>query len=255
MAKRKKKKAPAFDPEHIAELTEYKGIGPATAKALLTEYKTPDEVYKIGAPELQEAFGEKKGDNIFEAIHGEDAPKKDQRPSDRGRKPKYTEELGEAIAEQYSQGEATIKEIMEHHNLTERIFFYWQEENLHFFQLIKNASQARNSRKKEMALNGMKMLLQGHEYTEQSTEAKPVRDAEGNEKKVIQKTVLTRKFVPPNAGMIIFTLCNLEPAQWKSVQHIKHETGPEIPPYDFSDFSDDELEEFERLSAKAQKSE
>lgn len=254
MAK-KKTKDKKLDPAHITELTEYKGVGPATARKLLTAYKTPDKVYKVGQPELQELLGEKTGEKVFVAIHGEDAPKKDQRPSDMGRKPIYSEALGLEIAEQYAEGEATIKEIMEHHNLTERIFFYWQEENLHFFQLIKNAKQARNSRKKEMALNGMKMLLQGHEYTEQSTEAKPVRDAEGNEKKVIQKTVLTRKFIPPNAGMIIFTLCNLEPGQWKSVQHIKHETGPEIPPYDFSEFTDDELEEFERLSAKAQASE
>lgn len=249
MASKKKRK---YSKEKLEQLTELKGIGPATAKKILDTFTGLKEFRDADMPTLQTVLGKKKGEDIFIELHGADAPRGPQGPNPMGRSTKYSEELGQKIADDYAQGTGTVAEIMAKYGLSERIFYYWQEENLQFFQLIKNAKEARQGQKLHMALNGMKILLQGHEYTEQDTEATPIKNADGTTSKVIKKTVVKRKFIPPNATMVIFTLCNIDPENWKSVQHIKHEGGAEMPPYDFSNFTMEELETFERLSKKAQ---
>lgn len=204
-------------------------------------------------PGLQSVLGEKTGKKVFIHIHGPDAPRKSQEPDPMGRKSKYTEEVGHSIAQAYAEGEGTIVEIMQKHGLSERIFYIWKEENLQFFQLIKNAEQMRQGHKKEMALNGLKKLLEGYEYTEQTTEAVPMaKKGSGQQDKKITKTILHRKHQSPNATAIIFTLCNTAPDEFKSVQHIKYDKPTEMPPFDFSEFTEEELELWEKLAEKAQ---
>lgn len=248
MAKKKKKKV---DKSHIEKLTEFKHVGPSTARKLLEEFQTPEKVLEKGMPALQEVIGEKTGLKVFESFHGEDAPKKKQsKDSNVGRKPEYSDELAESIADDYAKGTGTVAEIMEKYGLTERTFYYWMEEKLQFFQAIKKARAQRNGRKLQMALNGMEKLLQGGTYKEQQTEVIPQKQKDGTVKNVLQKTTVTEKHIMPNVTMTIFALVNLSKGEFKHVSHIKHEDVDETPPYDLSQLSTEELKVWEKLTKK-----
>lgn len=183
-----------------------------------------------------------QGDRCW--LHGEE-------PANVGRKSDYTSELGHSIAEDYGEGTGTIVEIMEKHGLSETTFYRWKEELTEFWELLKKAEERRRGRKKEMALNGMKRLLEGYEVIEQTTQTEPLTDQDGRKQNRVKSVKITKKHIPPSASMIIFTLCNVAPDEFRSVQHIKYEGSETIPPYDFSKFTDEELEQFEALSLKA----
>lgn len=244
----KKKKYPKYE---IEFLTKFDGIGPAKARSLLDSFKDSSQVVKAEAKQLQECLGEKTGIHLFREIHGEDAPLGNKEPSDTGRPPGYTTEIGESIADDYAEGEGTIEEIMIKHGFSEQTFYNWQDEYLEFFELIKNARAVRRGRNYQMALNGKKKLLEGYQVIEQTTRTEPYTDEHGQKQNRVKDVTVSKKHYPPNATMIIFELCNDPSGEYKSVQHVKYESQEKIPPYDLSKLSDEELEQFEKLSQKA----
>lgn len=237
--------------EEIQQLTEYKFIGKERAKELISHFGSAEKVLQSGMPAIQNVLGEKMGVKVFESFHGEDAPKvKQTKDSNVGRKPEYSDELAESIADDYAKGTGTVAEIMEKYGLTERTFYYWMEEKLQFFQAIKKARAQRNGRKLQMALTGMERLLQGGSYKEQQTEVVPEKQKDGTVKNVVQKTTVTEKHVLPNVTMTIFALVNLSKGDFKHVSHVKHEDVDEVAPYDLSNLTTEELKLWEKLTQK-----
>ena len=161
----------------------------------------------------------------------------------------------QAFAEEYGRGEGTLEELCEKYGISVESYYNYKNEYFEFFDAIKTAQERRQDRLKAMSARGMRKLLEGYEYTEQTTEIIPNGNGESEGDRPagnMRKTIIHRKHQPPNATMIIFTKCNLEPEDWKSVQHIKHEGGREQAPLDYSQLSDDELKAFRGLVAKMQ---
>lgn len=232
-------------------LTDFKGIGEARATELLEMFGSVKNVMRADIRPICEHFGEKTGINIFKSLHGQDAPLGDFEKKKRGRSSDYTTEIGKSISDMYAEGESTITEIMHAHGLSEQTFYNWRSDNLEFFELIKTAKQIRKGRNYEMALNGKKKLLEGYEIIEQTTHTEPFTDDEGRKQNRVKAVTINKRHQPPSNAMVIFELVNSSDGEYRHVQHIKHDEGTSIPPYDFSSFSDKELELFEKLSKKA----
>lgn len=155
------------------------------------------------------------------------------------------------FAEDYAKGEETLRELCDRYGISTQTFYNLKDEKIEFFDAIKNAKEQRRDEKLGMANRGMKMLLEGGEYTETRVEAHRPPDGD-QEDEQLEKVVRTRKRVLPNATMIIFTLCNLDKENWKHISTIKHEGIPDRPPVDLSNLSDEELDIFLELTQKAE---
>lgn len=232
----------------LAQLEQFTGVGKTRAKKLIAHFGSAGKAINGDLAEIQLIFGKKVGEKIFNSLNGEEIDKK------LGRSSEYSTDIGESIAKMYSLGKDSIADIMLHHGFSEQTFYNWLDVNLEFFELIKRAKKIRRGRKTELATQGLEKLLTGYEVTEQTTITVPVKKKDGEKETRIKETRISQKHIPPNATMIIFSLVNStkdddDPMQ--HIQHIEYSKGGEIPPYDFSGFSDEELEVFDKLTKKA----
>lgn len=232
-------------------LTDFKGIGAKRANELLQMFGTVKGVMRADIRPICEHFGEKTGIKIFRALHGQDAPVGEYEKNRKGRTSEYTTELGKSISDMYAEGESTITEIMHAHGFSEQTFYNWRSDNLEFFELIKTSKQIRKGRNYEMALKGKRKLLEGYEVIEQTTHTEPYTDEQGSKHNRVKSVTINKRHQPPSNAMVIFELVNSSGGEYRHVQHIKHDEETVIPPYDFSKFTDAELELFEKLSKKA----
>lgn len=234
----------------LDQLTGFPGIGEVRATKLIQHFGSASKAIKGTKEDVQLIFGKKIGEKVFNVLQGELIERSFGRTSE------YSTELGEKIAQMYSLGKDSIADIMLHHGFSDQTFYNWMESNLEFFGLIKRAKKIRRGRKTEMANQGLEKLLTGYDVTEKTTITVPIRSKDGSKAEKIKEIRESQKHIPPNATMIIFSLVNStkdEEDPMKHIQHIEYSKAGDIPPYDFSDFTDDELALFAKLTDKAMK--
>lgn len=230
------------------KLTKYPGIGKIRARTLIDHFGTYAKVINAKLDELILLLGESIGQRLYSKIHN--SGEQEDENIKFGRSPDYTTDIGESIANMYARGEDSIKDIMKHHGFSEQTFYNWRDQNLEFFELIKSAQERRRTNISQLADQGMKKLLVGYEVNEQTTVAIPTQADDGTRKNVVKETRVSKRHIPPNATMIIFAKCNTDPDNFRHIQHIIHEGGDDIPPYDFTNLDDEEMKVLEKLQNK-----
>lgn len=232
-------------------LSSVKGIGAVTAKQILKvigsiEKADPKKMVNKVEKEVGEHKAQLFWDNFDSLVEMWEHVTRDRTP---GSNTKFSSKMARSIAEDYSKGKATVAEICEKHGISIQTFYNWQDTHFEFFDAIKKATRIRNRIRGDMAMNGLERLLEGYDYTEQQTEAEPdPQNPNGRGK--IKKTVITKKHVPPNPTMIIFTATNQLKEDWKHVTAIEHIHEQEPPP-DLSRLSEEEKLQLEKLLSKA----
>lgn len=228
--------------QEVDALRGYKGIGPKMAQILLDHFGTATAAIESSHDELVKVAG-RRGKAFWKLVNKGIEPKT-------GRRSAYNDkELVNSILKDYGEGEGTIEEIMKKHGLSLDRFFEWQQIYPEFHDKVKEIKKLRQYRSYEMALIGKKKLLQGHTVEELTQVGVAKKDGSGAiEPLRIQKT---QKYYPPSATMIVFELINSSRGEFRDVRHITYQ-GRELPPYDLSKLSDEELKEFERILEKAE---
>lgn len=117
-----------------------------------------------------------------------------------------------------------------------RTFYDYLDRNAELAEYYKKAKEERwenrRGRLMEIGLTSLEKKLTGFEYTEIKQEGK--KDEQGNLQ--VEKIIQTRKYFAPSDTMIIFSLTNFDPANFKHRNHITHdglaeptETRVELP--------------------------
>jgi len=129
---------------------------------------------------------------------------------------KYTIEKAKQIAELLATGENKIIDICKQVGIAEPTYYEWKKSKPKFLELLKEAEVERVSSFKGMARSGLAKLIDVYEYEEEHIEYKV--DAIGNQ--VIRNRKLIKKRMMPNSAAVIFTLCNLDPENFKNIQKV-----------------------------------
>ena len=132
-----------------------------------------------------------------------------------GRPTKYTPEVVNIIRESLAQGDSR-QLACKKAGISDDSFLNWLRDNSEFSAVVKNAED--EFRKWEhndilaSAKKSLKVLIEGTEYDETTTEYEP--DANGNPR--IKKQTTKVKKILPNPTAVIFALCNRDPEHWKN---------------------------------------
>jgi len=146
---------------------------------------------------------------------------KEKKKSNAGRKTKYSVKLGNEIAEIYGMGRATVEEICKQFLISHDTFFSWKKKFPEFSDTIAHYEFIRRQNIGAMALNGLAILLEKHEYTEEKTIYETYMDG-GAQKTRVVGIQRTKKFTLPNARMVEYALNNIKPDEYKNASHIDH---------------------------------
>jgi len=140
---------------------------------------------------------------------------------------KYNSTIVKHITDMIASDEYTIEEICRAVKISKETFYTWKEKKTDFADAIKKAEVARMNFFRVEARKAAVKKLQGYDYEETTTIFIEGKDGKPRpkEKKVI------KKHVPPDTAMIIFTLKNTDPENFKDNQYIDHTTlGEKINP-------------------------
>ena len=138
---------------------------------------------------------------------------------------KYTKALADTIVEQYATGKHSVQAICDHAGISRETFYAWKKNNNSFANKLEQAHMLRMYTIGDMALSGLALLLQKHEYEEITTEY--TEDKDGKPKIRAQKKV--KKVIMPNPSMISLVLISRMPEDFKLRQTIAH-TGNDDGP-------------------------
>ena len=120
----------------------------------------------------------------------------------------------------------TNKEIAKATGVGESTFYRWRDENENFRSLIKEAQQQAFQRDIEVANASRRKRITFYEYEEVQTEyvsTAPTLDSQGRIIKqgepIIKSQKKTKKILPPDTTLVMYTLNNLDPENWRHVSH------------------------------------
>ena len=130
---------------------------------------------------------------------------------------RYTQKIKERIRMMYATGEHTNADIQKAVKISKSTWHEWKKEKPDFSDLLKEAEEERFQNELASAKKGLKILLEGGDYTE-VTQA---RNDKG--KMVIVKKVTKR--IPPSAPAIFFSLVNRNPENYKHATKVGKEPG------------------------------
>ena len=147
---------------------------------------------------------------------------------------KYSEEIVSRICEMWEDGSYTIKDICNTTGVSETTFFRWKEEKRDFWESLKKAEERRYKNLRNLALGGLRKLLQGYEYDEV---VKELKNVDGQDKLIETKRITKR--VSPNPTSVIFTLKNQDSDNFKDRHEVDVTTKGES--LNYNSMSDDEL--------------
>lgn len=140
-------------------------------------------------------------------------------------KVKYSKELADKIIEQYATGNHTIQAICQAAGIHRETFYLWKKNNKSFATKLEQAHLLRMYAIGDLALSGLALLVQKHEYEEITTEYTEGKDG----KPKVKSQRKTKKIIMPNPAMITLVLTNRMPEDWKQRQTIAH-TGVDDGP-------------------------
>lgn len=150
----------------------------------------------------------------------------ENKKSKAGRKTKYSKALGMQIAEAYGLGRSNIAEICTHFLISHDTFFSWKKKFPEFSDSIAHYENIRRQNLGQMALSGLALLLEKHEFTEEKTIYETYTE-DGTQKLRVVGIQKTKKFTLPNARMVEYALNNIKPEEFKNASHIDHTTKGE----------------------------
>ena len=135
------------------------------------------------------------------------------------RKPKYNEKMVKRITDLIESDDYTVSEICKRVGIGESTYYEWQadENKTEFAEAIKKAQEKRLEVFRMAARRGLRMLLEGKEWEETTTEGMLKKEADGKESFKTTKAKRVKKFIMPNAVSVIFALKNLDPDNFADV--------------------------------------
>lgn len=142
---------------------------------------------------------------------------------------KYSKEIAKKFVELYATGNHSISQICAAVGIHVDTYYDWRQKKSEFSEALKSAEIRRLDAIKDLAKTGLALLLTGHEWEETKTEFVESKDKTGKSVPKIKSQTKIKKFVMPNPTMVIFTLTNQDPDNWKQRQQIAH-TGADDGP-------------------------
>ncbi len=131
---------------------------------------------------------------------------------------KYSKQVADKFIELYATGKQSVQDICDEVNIHRDTFYDWKKRNKSFAAKLEEAKKKRLDAIGEMALSGLAMLVQKHEYEEVTVEY--IEGKDGKPKIKSQKKV--KKFIMPNPSMVALALTNRLPGDWKNKSEIEH---------------------------------
>lgn len=153
------------------------------------------------------------------------------------RKPKYNEKMVKKITDLIESDDYTISEICKRVGIHDCTYYEWQadETKPEFSDAIKKAQENRLEVFRQAARRGLRILLEGKEWEETTTEGRLTKTGDGKEEFKTTKAKKVKKFILPNPVSVIFALKNLDAGNFADI--IRHMDIPANKP----DWLDDEV--------------
>lgn len=155
---------------------------------------------------------------------------------------KYSDALVDKICSLIAKGEHTQKEICDIVGIGTSTWHDWNKEKPEFSEALKRAEALKYERLKAMAVGGLKKLLEGHSYVEETRELRKNKET-GNYEMTVTKSVT--KFSLPNPTGVIFTLKNLDKLNFEDVQRLSVDQGVTL-----DDLSKEDLKKLVEIGEK-----
>ena len=142
---------------------------------------------------------------------------------------KYNKAIVDRICSLIRGDSYTIAEICKNVGISEGLFYKWKAEKVEFFDAIKKAQEDFNEFLQVEAKKSLVKMLQGYTVTETKTVTVDTgeKTETGKPKIKIKEHTKTEKHIQPNPTLIIFTLTNRDPENWKNRQSTDITSGGE----------------------------
>lgn len=138
---------------------------------------------------------------------------------------KYNKKIVERICELMSVDSYTVAEICEMVGISERAYYEWQSKYADFADAIKKAQDKFDELMISEAKKSLVKMVQGYAVDETRTVTADTGKKDDNGKPIVRvkEHIVTKKHYQPNPTLIIFTLVNRDPDNWKNRQDTKVE--------------------------------
>lgn len=136
---------------------------------------------------------------------------------------KYNKKVVDRICELMSVDSYTVAEICKMVKISERAYYEWQSTYADFADAIKKAQDKFDELLVVEAKKSLVKMIQGYTVDETRTVTAGTGKFDENDKPIVKvkEHVVTKKHYQPNPTLVIFTLVNRDPDNWKNRQENK----------------------------------
>lgn len=134
---------------------------------------------------------------------------------------KYNPKIAEEIFSLFRADTYTVAEVCRMVKIAPSTFYSWCISYLDFSDAIKKAQEARTAFFVSEAKKSLLKKIQGYTVQEKhvTTTGSGKFDANGREIPKIEECKTIERYIKPKTTAIIFTLCSLDPENWKNRQN------------------------------------
>jgi len=135
-------------------------------------------------------------------------------------KSKYTPELVERICELIRSDSYIIAEICAKVGISESLFYEWKNSKVEFLEAIKKAKEDFRDLCCVEAQRSLIKRIRGYDVEEERiVYSGTEKNEDGKRKLKVKERVVTKKHVASSDALIIFTLTNRDPDNWRNQQY------------------------------------
>lgn len=136
---------------------------------------------------------------------------------------KYSKKLAERICELIAEDSYTVAEVCRMVDISERSYYNWLSRFAEFADAIKKAQSKFDEMLIVEAKKSLVKMIQGYTVQEKKTVTADTGKKDANNKPIVKvkEHSVTDKHYQPNPTLIIFTLTNRDPENWKNRQENK----------------------------------
>lgn len=136
---------------------------------------------------------------------------------------KYNKKIVDRICSLISTDSYTIAEICQKVGISERAYYEWQSKYAEFAEAIKKAQDKFDEMLVSEAKKSLVKMIQGYTVQEKQTITADTGKKDENGKPIVKvkEHKVTDKHYQPNPTLVIFTLVNRDPDNWKNRQENK----------------------------------
>mgnify|MGYP000850277328 CR=1 FL=1 len=127
---------------------------------------------------------------------------------------RYNKRIVKRICDLIRKDSYTIAEICASVRISERCYYYWQNNVAEFAEAIKEARDQYDEILVKEAKNSLLKLVKGYEVDEKKTVYVNGKDG----KPIIKEQTTVKKHIQPNVAATIFMLTNKAPDEYKNKQ-------------------------------------